>query len=191
MGSTDESKARLLAHITNISVIGTDWLHTNHSSGGRAVERPLDTINVETGATSQCDWTCTEECTTPQVTHGAIDPNTPVTCDNSNRVEEPPVNLEHVEHKPHVTPGVRHNLLAQENRHFQETVGRKKNARVVEDYGTQATPPGSTVVDQEPNMVSLISAEPDIQRMGGKVSENHKLRLQPDGINNGNVIDKA
>jgi hypothetical protein len=28
---------------------GTDWLHTNHSSGGRAVERPLDTINVETG----------------------------------------------------------------------------------------------------------------------------------------------
>jgi hypothetical protein len=35
-------------------------------------------------------------------------------------------------------------------------------------------------------MVSPISAEPDIQRMGGKVSENHKLRLQPDGINNGN-----
>jgi hypothetical protein len=63
-------------------------------------------------------------------------------------VEEPPVNPEHVEHRPHVTPGVRHNLLGRQNRHFEETVGRKKNERVVEDDGTQATPLGSTVVDQ-------------------------------------------
>lgn len=39
-------------------------------------------------------------------------------------------------------------MLARQNLHFEETVGIKKNERVAEDYGTQAPPLGSTIVDQ-------------------------------------------
>ncbi|RLN12128.1 hypothetical protein C2845_PM09G13830 [Panicum miliaceum] len=208
MGTPEEKKAKFpFADITNISVLeGNDWLHTNYEYSSIPDARHLDTMTVDTvgecGA-SRCELSYPEECTTPQVKHGDAELNTSVSCDKLDGegdasqcemtcreecITYKPVTRdksEHVEHRLHVTPGVRHSLLARQNRHFEETVGRKKNGRVVENYGTQSTSPVSTVVDQGSNVVSAISAEQHIQGMGGKVGENHKTTQQSDGITNG------
>lgn len=85
-----------------------DWLHTNLEYAHVPVERHLNTTNdKEAGinfvlqsfiyhqsfvyfnvdlSASHCELTGPDECNTPQVTHGAINLNTPVTCDKLGMV---------------------------------------------------------------------------------------------------------